>query len=81
MERMRMKLLSLVKKERKLTNYGVAKALREEAGVIVTVQGIDQYEKGKARSMRLDVLVGLKRLLGTEWNIVGKVLEEEFGKK
>lgn len=76
-----MKLLDHVKRKRRLTNYGVSKALREEADVQVTVQGIDQYDKGKARSMRLDVLVGLKRLSEDDWSVVGKLLEAEFGKK
>jgi hypothetical protein len=75
---MSMKLLDQVKKERGLTNYGVAKQLRS-LGVEITTQGIDQYDKGKARSMRLDVLCGLKRLLGARWEAVGKLLEEEFG--
>jgi hypothetical protein len=77
---MRMKLLEVVKKERGLTNYGVAKALRS-IGVEITTQGIDHYEKGKAKSMRLDVLCGLKRLLGVRWEAVGKLLEDEFGHK
>jgi hypothetical protein len=77
---MRMKLLDLVKKERGLTNYGVAKALRA-LGVEITTQGIDHYEKGKAKAMRLDVLCGLKALLGARWETVGRLLEEEFGRK
>lgn len=75
-----MKLLDQVKRKKGLTNYGVAKTLRS-MGVEITTQGVDQYDKGKARSMRLDVLVGLKRILEQDWSAVGKLLEEEFGGK
>lgn len=62
------------------SNYNVAKRLRA-MGVDITTQGIDQYDKGQARSMRLDVLIGLKELSGLNWEKFGKLLEEEFGEK
>lgn len=74
---MTMKILDHVKKIKGLTNYGVSKELRK-LGVEVTTQGIDQYDKGKARSMRFDVLLGLQRLSGLPWEKFGRILEEEF---
>lgn len=74
---MGMKLLDQIKKDKKLTNYGVAKELRA-IGVDITTQGVDQYDKGKARSMRFDVLIGLRKLSGLSWQKVGEMLEGEF---
>ncbi len=74
---MKMKILDYVKKKQELTNYGVAKELRK-IGVEVTTQGIDQYDKGAARSMRFDVLLGLRKLSGLTWDQFGKMLEGEF---
>lgn len=81
-EVMRMRILDKVKEVHSAggkvaSNYNVAKRLRE-IGIEITTQGIDQYDKEQARSMRLDVLVGLKRLSGLNWEKFGKMLEEEF---
>lgn len=77
---MGMELLKKIKKAAKLTNYGIAKELNEK-NVKITIPGIDAYERDTAKSMRLDVLVGLKRLSGKSWDVFGEWLEEEFGAK
>ena len=56
-----MKLIDLTRKQTGLKNYGIAKWLREQ-GIPITVQAIDAYEKPAAKSMRLDILVGLEEL-------------------
>jgi hypothetical protein len=73
-----MKIIDYIKKTKGLTNYGLSKKLRQ-IGVEITTQGVDQYDKGRARSMRLDVLLGFKELSGLSWDKFGKLLEEEFG--
>jgi len=77
---MAMDLLGKIRKVSKLTNYGIAKALNA-SGVKITIPGVDSYERPEARSMRLDVLCGLRRLSGKTWEDFGKWLDEEFGKK
>lgn len=71
-------MIQKVRNIRQLTNYGIMKALRA-LGIEVTTQGVDSYEKPTARSMRLDVLCGLRRIYGKNWNEFGKILDEEFG--
>lgn len=58
---MRMDWIKKIQTKQGLTNYGLAKALRN-IGVEITTQGIDAYMKPEARSMRLDVLMGLFKL-------------------
>ena len=76
--------VKLIKKVRDITglkNYGIMKALRDK-GVEITTQGVDGYERDTARSMRLDVLTGLKRISGLSWNEFGKLIDQEAnGKK
>lgn len=77
---MGMELLRKVKKVADLKNYGVAKQLNE-MGVKITIPGIDAYEQPSAKSMRLDVLCGLRKLSGKSWSEFGKWLDDEFGKE
>lgn len=77
---MGMELLRKIKKAVKLTNYGIAKWLNEN-DVKITIPGVDAYERDTAKSMRLDVLCGLRKLSGKDWNDFGKWLDEEFGAK
>jgi hypothetical protein len=77
---MGMKLLEKIRKAAKLTNYGIAKELNN-MGVKITIPGVDAYERDTAKSMRLDVLCGLKRLSGKDWVEFGKLLDDEFGVK
>jgi hypothetical protein len=73
---MKMKsVIDAVKQAKSLTNYGVARELRER-GVVITTQGIDSYAKGTSR-VRLDVLCGLNEILGKGWGYLGKLLEGE----
>lgn len=76
---MGMKLIKKIKDTKDLKNYGIMKALRSR-GIEITTQGIDSYEKPDARSMRLDVLCGLRKLSGLKWADFGKWLDEEFSK-
>lgn len=77
---MGMKLISKIRNLTKLKNYGIAKTLKTQ-GVEVTTQGIDAYERPTARSMRLDILCGLRRLSGKSWEEFGKWLDDEFDTK
>ncbi len=77
---MSVKLIEKIRHRTGLKNYGIQKALRA-VGCDITTQGIDSYERETARSMRLDVLVGLKEVSGLNWEQLGKLLSEEFGKK
>ena len=72
-------MIEKVRESAELTNYGISKRLRND-GVEVTTQGIDAYERETARSMRLDILSGLRRLSGLSWNQFGKLIDDEFGK-
>lgn len=74
---MAMELLKKLKKAAKLTNYGIAKGLNEMA-VKITIPGVDGYEKDAARSMRLDVLAGMRILSGKDWEQFGKWIDDEF---
>lgn len=76
---MGMKLIQKVKDSGNLKNYGIMKGLRGQ-GIEITTQGIDSYERPDARSMRLDVLCGLRKLAGVSWSQFGKWLDEEFNK-
>lgn len=77
---MGMKLIQKIRKAVGLTNYGIAKALKDR-GYSITIPGVDAYEKENARSMRLDVLCGLRQLSGKSWADFGAWLDEEFGRK
>ena len=72
-----MKLIEKVRKSADLKDYGISKNLRH-LGIEVTTQGITSYSKDNARSMRLDVLCGLRKLSGLNWNQFGKWLDDEF---
>jgi hypothetical protein len=74
---MGMKIIKKVRDTKELKNYGIMKALRD-IGVEVTTQGIDGYEKDSARSMRLDVLSGLRRISGVSWEEFGGWIDPEF---
>lgn len=76
---MGMKLLDKIRRSREITDYGIAKELNR-LGVEITTQGINSYNKPTAKSMRLDVLCGLRKLSGNSWNEFGKWLEDEFFK-
>ena len=71
---MRVKILELFRK-RRITNYSLAKRLRAR-GVDVSIQGLDGY--ANARSMRLDVLCGLRAESGESWETFGKLLDQDF---
>ena len=77
---MAMELLKKIKKAVDVTNYGIAKRLND-MGVKITIPGIDAYERDTAKSMRLDVLCGLRKLSGKSWVDFGKWLDDEFGVK
>lgn len=74
---MAMEFLKRIKKLKKITNYAISKRLTSE-GIPMTIGGVDAYFKPGAKSMRLDVLCGLKRLSGESWETVGKWLDDEF---
>ncbi len=74
---MRMRFLERIRDWAGKKNYGLMKACRE-VGVEVTTQGLDGYDKENARSMRLDILCGLRKASGKSWSEVGKALDEEF---
>lgn len=74
------KLLNKVKQIKGLKNYGIVKELRNR-GVDITIPGVDHYDKTSARSMRLEVLCGLREIAGVSWNEFGKWLDEEFWDK
>lgn len=59
------------------TTYGLAKELRAN-GVEITHQGVDNYNRSKARGLRLDVLAGLRKLSGLSWEEIGGLIDEEF---
>lgn len=75
-----MKLIDKVRKSADLKDYGISKNLRH-LGVEVTTQGITSYSKDAARSMRLDVLCGLRKLAKVSWSEFGKWLDDEFSGK
>lgn len=77
---MGMQLIRKIREISGLTNYAISKELNQ-TGVQVTIPGIDAYERPTARSMRLDVLCGLRGISGLTWNQFGKWLDEEFKKK
>lgn len=70
-----MKLLDLLRSQG-LKPPTLSRQLREKLGIDVSIQGLAQYEE--ARSMRLDVLCGLRKLSGQSWSAIGKLLDEEF---
>lgn len=72
-----MKIIKKVRDSADLKNYGIMKKLRD-IGIEVTTQGIDGYEKDSARSMRLDVLSGLRRISGVSWEEFGAWIDSEF---
>lgn len=72
-----MKWIEKARKITGLTNYGLSKTLRKE-GVEVTTQGIDGYFKKQSKSMRLDVLCGLRKLSGVSWAEFGKWLDNDY---
>lgn len=74
---MNMKFLGKIIKKMGTTTYSLAKLLREN-GVDITHQGVDFYGRGKARSMRLDVVAGIRRLSGYSWEEMGKMIDDEF---
>jgi hypothetical protein len=77
MKTMQMRFIENIKKSKGYTNYGLAKALRA-LGVEITTQGIDAYEKPEARSMRIDVLLGLYDLAEISEKEFIKQLRNEF---
>jgi hypothetical protein len=78
--------MQLMKKIRDFTgmkNYGIHKHLKNELGIKISLQGIDAYDEPTARSMRLDVLIGLEELC--HWKKLPRArfwdwIREEFGK-
>lgn len=80
---MGMELIKKVRDITGLTNYGIAKALNKN-GVEITISGVGAYEKPSARSMRIDVLLGLWALMkphGTTATKFMAMLEDEFKKE
>lgn len=80
MDSMSVKLIKKVRDTANLKNYGIMKALRD-LGIEVTTQGIDGYEKETAKSMRLDVLSGLRQISGKSWEDFGEWIDQEFKRK
>lgn len=74
---MAMQLIEMIRAKSGLKNYGLAKEL-QNAGIPITVQGIDAYERPEAQSMKLSVLCGLRRVSGLSWSEFGKLLDQEF---
>lgn len=74
---MGMKLLQKVRDQTGLKNYSIAQRIRE-LGHEVTCQGIDGYSKDGAQSIRLAVLVRLRKITGLSWASFGRWLDEEF---
>lgn len=72
-----MQLIEKIRSKSGMKNYGLALELRN-AGIPITVQGIDAYEKPEAQSMKLAVLCGLRRISGLNWSEFGKWLDQEF---
>lgn len=73
---MSVKIIKKVRDLSGLKNYGLMKRLRE-LGVEVTTQGIDGYERETARSMRFDVLSGLRKISGLTWGEFGDLIDAE----
>jgi hypothetical protein len=78
MQIMGMRLVKTIRDALKVKNYGLSPKLRDEVGVEITVQGLDGYDKDTAKSMRLDVLCGLRKVYGKSWDEFGKMLDAEF---
>lgn len=74
---MSVKVLKNTREVKDLTNYGVAKALRE-VGVDTSASNIDAYERHQSRRMRLDILCGLRKISGKSWAEFGRWLDEDF---
>ena len=73
-------IMNLLKKIREISNiknYSLKKRL-DDFGVEVSVTGLDGYDKPTAKSMRLDILCGLRRVTGYNWAQFGALLDEEF---
>lgn len=73
-----MQLLEKIRAVTGLKNYGISPKMRDGPGVLITIQGLDAYDRDTARSMRLDVLCGLRRITGLSWSEFGKWLDDEF---
>lgn len=75
---MGMQLLEKIRTKTGLTNYAISPKMRDGPKVAITIQGLDAYDRETARSMRLDVLCGLRKVAGVSWSEFGKWLDEEF---
>lgn len=73
-----MRLMQWIRSVTKRKNYSLSRDLREKHNVNITIPGIDGYDGDKAKSMRLDVLCGLRALTGLSWDEFGAKLDEEF---
>ena len=72
-----MRMLKKIKELTDLTAYGIAGTL-ENMGIKITTSGIDNYLRHPPRSMRLDVLCGLRKLSGLSWEEFGAELDSDF---
>jgi len=59
------------------TTYSLAKELRAN-GVEITHQGVDNYNRSRARGLRLDVLAGIRKLSGLSWEEMGAMIDDEY---
>jgi len=70
-----------IRRKLTITDYALSNNLGD-LGVKITIPGVSGYNKKSARSMRLDVLCGFRKLLeiekGMSWDDFGKWLDEEF---
>lgn len=76
-----MKIMDRIRQASKLKDYSLSKELRSRFQIEITIPGINGYSKPESKSMRLDVLCGLRKLSGVSWSEFGKWLDDEFIEK
>lgn len=89
---MRMEFVERIKKEitkkrpdligqkgkKEVSDYAISRALFDEFGIRISVNGLGNYSKLPSMSGRYDVTCGLRKLAGISWETCGKWLDEEF---
>lgn len=68
-------LVKKVQQKRGLTAYKIARALNE-LGTQVSETAIDLQVRKNAKSMRLDLLSGLRKVAGVSWSEFGRWIDE-----
>lgn len=75
---MRIEFFKIIKDRVGLTNYSIAKDLRDKFGIKITVQSIDLYEKKISKNMRIDVLLALRMMANIPEKDYIKLVEKKF---